>query len=309
MLWKHPKTTVTEIAAGPGGKEVALVVTPFPPSPKPSAGSAYLYLLEPDGRVRTIDVIRRWGLFSVPAFLRSPADPKGPVRLYWVRNKDEEDLWRYPKRWKQLVMLDGDRLLRVDTVLLNDEFPFELHGYAGSSAFTLTVMRRRWTPTRYEVFLDRDGAYPTLTRLADFDAVTNTDLPVSVAWISTYEYVVAVVQRYFSERYTLRLFVTGCEYRGSQEVYTGSGVDLASMSEGSPLWPYLPGGRHSVLVLPRGSRVWTSVDVRTGRFRPTGVRYREGAWTFVTPAPHLGKTGIPQDDLHIDCDKYHWTYP
>jgi hypothetical protein len=300
LLWTHPRLVPAGLAAGPGGSGVALAGEAL----RGVSATGYLYLLEPDGSVRTIDAVGHDGTISGPEFLRAPTQPRGPVRLYWIRELDPGQFReRRPWDWKQVWLLDGATRRRVTVHLRLDEFPYELHGYAGSPLFSLTTFRRDNSPTREEVLFDNDSrgmAFSSLQSFAHFNPLVNTDLADSVAWTSPRDAVVEVAQVGDPGTYELRLYRLGCQYYGFHLVHTRSGIDVPP----SRPWPLLPGGARSVLVLGKRGHVWTSIDVRTGRATPTRAVFAVGAWAFVQPQADTAALigGNPR------CGAYSWRF-
>ncbi|MEW6060011.1 MAG: hypothetical protein AB1551_07740, partial [Actinomycetota bacterium] len=90
LLWEHPPAHVYQIAAGPGGRTLAYSVMLRGRTAKDP--SYVLYLLDSDGTVRTVDVVRNYLSIESPVFLRAPTDPEGPVRLYWIRASQDVSL-------------------------------------------------------------------------------------------------------------------------------------------------------------------------------------------------------------------------
>jgi hypothetical protein len=300
LLWTHPRLDPTGVAAGPGGNGVALAGEAV----QGSAATGFLYLLGADGSVKTVDVARNGGTISGPQFLRAPTQPTGPVRLYWIHELDASQFRQTrPWDWKQVWLLDGTVRRRVTVHLRLDEYPYELHGYAGSPLFSLTTFRRDNSPTRDEVMFDNDSsgmAFSSLVSLGHFNPLVNTDLAGSVAWTGPRDAVVEVVQLGDPSGYQLRLYRVGCQYDGFHLVHMRSGIDFPS----SRVWQLLPGGPHSVLVVGRGGDVWTSIDVRSGRAAPTRVAFAVGAWAFVQPPVDTASLvgGNP------GCSAYSWRF-
>ncbi len=318
IVWRHPPAAVYEIAAGPGGDALAYSVRlPFRSADDPSY---VLYLLAPDGSVRTVDVVTHYASIETPTFLRAPTDPEAQARLYWIRGSQDVD--RATGRLESRVMVlaeDGPRPVTVP--LRYEEAPFEIHGYAGAATFALSVFRTNDVPTRLQVLHNRDvfgnAEDASLTLWADNEPSADTDVYTGVAWISPIEYVVPVAKEEFPDSYSLRLFVFSCEWAGSKEVYAGQGIDWGFA--GNP-WPLLPAAPNRVLVL--GARdvqrirereatqiPWRTVDLRTGEIRPTDAMWSRGPgwWTYVQP--DLGP-GVPIEDSQFpDCSRWDWTYP
>lgn len=308
LLWTHPRLVATGLAAGPGGRGVALAGEATPSGT--TAPAAFLYLLTPDGAVRTVDTVAAGGTIAAPAFQRAPTDPLGPVHLYWIRELDASKyVPRRPWDWKQVWLLNGSSRVHVDVHLRLNEYPYELHGYAGSPLFSLTTFRRDNSPTREEVLLDGDAqgdAFSALDSLAQLEPLVNTDVADSAAWPNPRDLVVAVGQAAHPAGFALRLYRAGCQYEGSHLVRAARGFDLSPQSRA---WPLLAGGPHRVLVVGDGKGlergVWTAIDIRNGNATATRATWATGAWTFVQPS--LDAAAIAQSAP--GCGAYAWQYP
>jgi hypothetical protein len=319
VLWEHPAAHVYEIAAGPGGRELAYSVEL--PARHARDPSYVLYLLRRDGTIQTVDVVDDFRSIESPIFLQPPTDLEGPVRLYWIRMSQQVS----PETGRldsQVMVLGDDGPLPVELTLRHEEAPWEIHGYPGSWLFGLTLFRTNNVPTRLEHLLVIDWAHGPdyeagLTWWGDLERPVNTDIFTGVAWITPLEYVIPVAQDFYPRRYSLRLFRFNCEHLGSHVVYRGTAIDWGYAE--AP-WPLLPGGPDRVLVLLAGDvrRVragkadgayWYAVDVRTGRFSRTDAWWTppgelRGWWTFVQPPSHLAPpTTSP------DCSDLTWTWP
>ncbi len=319
LLWEHPPAHVYEIAAGPGGRELAYSVEL--PARRAEDPSYVLYLLRRDGRVETVDVVDGWRSIESPIFLQPPTDLEGPVRLYWIRMSQDVSL-QTGRLNSQVMVLGDEGPLPVEVTLRHEEAPWAIHGYPGSWLFQLTLFRTNNVPTRLEHLLVIDWAHGPeyeagLTWWGDLEKPVNTDIFTGVAWITPLEYVIPVAQDFYPRRYSLRLFRFNCESFGSHVVYRGTEIDWGYAE--AP-WPLLPGGPDRVLVLlaedvrrvtadRARTAPWYAVDVDTGRFTRTDARWSppeelRGWWTFVQPPSRLEPpTTTP------DCSDLTWTWP
>ncbi len=313
-MWRHPCAHVASLAASPGGRRIALGVTA--PDRRRADGtdpSGFLYVLEPDGSVRRIDVADDARTIESPVFLRAPTDPAGPVRPYWIRFSDEiADTGRLETQ----VMVDDGGPRPVSIPLRFGEGVIDLHGYPGTARFTLTVFRQNDVPTRFEVLRNDDVSGATdaaLTRWGAIERRADTDSGVGVAWVSPTDYVVPVVHEFFPHRYELRRFRLGCEHLGSAIAYRGTAIDRGY--EEVP-WRILPAGNDRILVLtsedtravlasPGRAVAWHAVDLSTGRLSRTAIPWRpgEGGWTWVAPA------GASDADGRCGALRWAWTSP
>lgn len=317
MLWRHPTANVYEIAAAPDGKSLAFTVKlRFESAEDPSF---VLYLLGPDGTVQPVDVVRDFGHIATPTFLRAPTEPEGSVKLYWVRGNQDVD----PATGRlggQVMVLASEGPEPVVVPVRFREAPFQLFGYPGAATFSLMLFHTNDVPTRFEVLVNRDrfrnATDASLTLWADNEPRIGTDLS-SVAWLSPTEYVIPVAKDDYPEDYSLRLFVFGCEWAGSVDVYSGDGIDWGYAE--NP-WPILPGGDDQVLVL--GARdmaailarevseiPWLAMNLETGRITATDAMWSRGPgwWTFVQPDRG---PGVPVESSEFpDCSEWDWTYP
>jgi hypothetical protein len=319
LLWEHPRAHVYEIAAGPDGDQLAYSV--MLPGRTADAPSFVLYLLDSDGSVRTVDVVRNYLSIETPVFLRAPTDLDGPVRLYWIRGGQEVST-ATGRPQGQVMVLGPQGPLRVTVPVRYEEAPFEIHGYPGGSwTFSLTLSRNNDVPTRLEILMNDDvsgsAGNASLTLWGDMERPVNTDIFTGVAWITPTEYVIPVAQRAYPDDYSLRLFRVGCEYLGSHVVYRGTGIDWGYAEYP---WPILPGGEDRVLVIgaSEARRVvagkaktapWLAVDVITGKIVRTQAMWSppgklSGWWTFVQPAEK-----VPSPTKAPDCSDVTWTYP
>jgi hypothetical protein len=316
LLWKHRPLSVYEITAAPDGRSLAYSVA-VPTASKKQQTSFFLYLLQSDGSITTVDSIKNFGSIESPIFLRAPTDPKGPVRLYWIRS--HESLQPSTARLDKQVMVHVNAASRQVRVALRlTEAPEDIWGYAGSPLFATTVFRHDNLPTRLEVLRTDDSAplsSTSLTYWTQFAPVANTDVFTGVAWLTPLDYAVPVGQRFSPSEYSIRLFRAGCEYYGSHVVYRGTSIDTGSSE--TP-WTMLPYGNHTVLVLLAKDLAalgahkssyarWFALDVRTGRMAPTQARWTPtGWWTYVQPDRH-SETG-PVSSAS-GCRGLSWTYP
>ncbi len=310
VVWRHPPARVVHVAASPGARRLALSVSLLADgSREPSFA---LYLLDEDGSVRTVDVVRQFKSIDYPIFLRSPLEWKKAPRLHWVRTG--EDIDEKGRLDSQVMVLHRRKAVPVEVPLRYGEAVFALHGYPGAATFTLALFRQNDVPTRLEILKNRDYSESTEaspTFWGDNHFVANTDIFVGVAWLSPTDYVVPVAMEFDLRAYSLHLFRSNCEHLGSHVFYRGSRVDVG-FSEAP--WPLLPGGRDQVLVL--GSRAmarvlsgksdrapWLAVEVKTGKVRRTRAVWSRGAWTWVSPEANANpRSGAPCNDLE-------WTWP
>lgn len=175
------------------------------------------------------------------------------------------------------VMVLGDKApTHVDVPLRYEEAPWEIHGYAGSWMFTVTLFRTNDVPTRLEVLQNVDfgqaATDASLTLWGDLEKPVNTDAFTGVAWLTPTEYVVLVVQEFYPERFSLRLFRFGCEQYGSHVVYRGRGIDPGYSD--AP-WPYCQPALIMCLCCVGGTYNESRRDART---RPPG------SWSTSRPA-------------------------
>jgi len=316
-LWRHPRASVHRIVASPNGRQLAISVLVTPPPRSTRSPSGYLYLLDADGRVKTIDVLRNHGYATSPIFLRAPTENQGKVRLHWVRMWEDID-GNTGRPLRKVMLLDQGRRKRVATAFRYGEAANAITGYAGSPLFAATLYRRDNLPTRLEIVRSSDYAFlksTSLTFWTQFTRIADTDLFTGPAWISPREYVVPVAHRSYPNQFTLRLYRVTCEYWGSHVVYRGSEIDWGFAE--TP-WPLLPGGRNRVLALGAADVAavadekaqtarWLAIDVRSGAISQTGAVWRPGGWwTYVQPGSRIG---APKTTAEAACDKYEWQYP
>jgi len=318
LLWEHPAARVYEIAAGPGGRELAYSVELRPRHARDP--SWVLYLLRRDGTIETVDVVDDWRSIESPIFLQPPTDLEGPVRLYWIRTSQQVSP-ETGRLGSQVMVLGDEGLLHVEVPLRYEEAPWEIHGYPGSWLFGLTLFRTDDVPTRLEILENLDAYLAaqnaSLTLWGDLESPVDTDIFTGVAWITALEYVIPIAHEFYPDKYSLRLFRFNCEPLGSHVIYEGTRIDWGYAE--AP-WPLLPGGPDRVLVLlardvrrVRAGKAegayWYAVDVRTGRFSRTDAWWTPpgdllGWWTFVQPPSHLEPpTTSP------DCSDLSWTWP
>ncbi|MEX0989424.1 MAG: hypothetical protein WD206_03890 [Actinomycetota bacterium] len=311
-VWRHPEAFVHRVAASEDGRRVALAVTRGDDrSLGPEDPSAFLYVLEPDGSVRTVDVVDDYRVIEAPTFLRPPTTPRGPERVYWIRFADGID---DRGRLETDVMVDDGGPRRVALPLRFAEGVIDVYGYPGASRFSVTLFRQNDVPTRFEILRNDDEGRSTdaaLTLWGNNEPRAQTDSGVGVAWISPTDYVIPVVHEFFARGYTLRRFRVGCEAMGSEVVYRGTGIDRGY--EEVP-WQLLPAGARRVLVL-RSADVrriadgraafarWHTIDLRSGRLIETSITWRpgEGGWTWVAPASRANDEGR--------CEGIDWRFP
>lgn len=193
LIWTHPAAHVYDIAAAPSGHQLAYSVRL--PAKNARDPSWVLYLLDADGRVRTVDVVRGFRYIASPVFLTPPTELDGPVRLYWIRGSEEVS----PETGRLMteVMVLGDKApTHVDVPLRYEEAPWEIHGYAGSWMFTVTLFRTNDVPTRLEVLQNVDfgqaATDASLTLWGDLEKPVNTDAFTGVAWLTPTEYVSSI---------------------------------------------------------------------------------------------------------------------
>jgi hypothetical protein len=316
LLWRHTRVHVDDIAASPGGRMLALSVSPNRPAVSAKDVSSFLYLLAGDGRVQLIDSVREYGTITSPIFLRAPTDPSRHIRLYWIRAR-EDFVHTTGRPMREVLVLDAGKPRVVTMALRYNEGPDMISGYPGSSLFSVTLLRRDNLPTRLEVLRNNDFAQlpnTSLTFWTQFVSIADTDVFTGVAWVSPREYVVPVAHRSYPGTYSLRLFRVTCEYYGWHRVYTGKGIDWGYTE--TP-WPLLPAGPDSVLVLGAAgaknvaegrakSTPWLRVNTKTREITPTGAHWSPGGWwTFVQPA---AASGPPRSSADAGCGKYAWQY-
>jgi hypothetical protein len=292
LIWNHPKARVARIAVSAGGRELALTVAL--PSNRGRQPSFVLYLLEADGAVETVDVVRSFRIIDSPIFLTPPTERRSGARLYWLRVGEEVD--ELGRLDTQVMVLTDDGPREVEVPLRYAEAPFDVHGYPGAHVFTLALFRQNDVPTRLEILRNDDFSRSTdasLTLWGDNEFRANTDIFVGVAWPTPIDYVVPVANEVTPERYELRLFRSGCEYLGYRVVYAGQDIDWGY----SDLpWQILPGGADQVLVLgakdvsaildhDADSTPWLAVDLATGRLSRTGAVWEQGPWAWVSAEP------------------------
>jgi hypothetical protein len=314
LLWAHPPAGVYDIAAAPDGLSIAYSV--YLRAESSDDPSAVLYLLQPDGSVRVVDVVDNFALIHSPIFLRPPTEPKGPPRLYWIRWGEGVDPGT-ARSEGQVMVLERGRAVPVTLPLRYAEAPFALYGYPGGATFSLSLFRNDNVPTRVEILnmqdFYRNAADVSLTHWGYFQPDVNTDVAVGVAWVSPSEYVVPVAKERYPQGYSLRLFRDGCQFLGSHMIYQGTRIDFGASE--AP-WPILPAGPGRVLVLGAkdveaviAGRVdqipWLAVDVSKGTITKTrAMWYRDGWWTYVQPM-----SSINPHTHDIDCSDLSWVYP
>jgi len=319
LLWEHRAAHVYQIAAGPGGRTLAYsVMLPGRTAKEPSY---VLYLLDSDGTVRTVDVVRNYLSIETPVFLHAPTDPEGPLRLYWIRMSQEVSL-ATGRLETQVMVLEPEGPAKVTVPLRYDEAAFGLYGYPGGSwTFSLSLFRTNDVPTRLEILMNDDvsgsAGDASLTLWGDIERPVNTDVFTGVAWLTPTEYVIPVAHEFFPNDYSLRLFRVGCEYLGSYVIYQGTGIDWG-YSENP--WPILPGGKDTVLVLGASDvkavaagkakeAPWLAVNIISGKIVRTQAMWSPpgtllGWWTYVQPAQKVKPpTKAP------NCADLTWTYP
>ena len=318
VIWRHPRVPTYEIAAGPGGHELALSLS-FE-NENPHKISSILYLLRPDGSIQTVDATYGFWSIETPTFIRAPTDPRGPVRLVWIRfdagamNPATDAI-----RSGVYMSVDG-RPSPVAIALRDTEAPLGLASYPGTDTFSMSLFRVNNAPTRYEILENSDisGAgrkHKGLLRWSAFDSVANTDVPPDdgPAWIRPGEFVTPIghlddrTQRWY---YTLRVSDWACGYNGTHDAYTGQKVDPAQQIS----WRIQPIDANHVLVLLRAdvARVadhrartapWYELDVWTGKLVRTQAMWSPiGWWTVTQPARP------PTPPTNANCDNFS-TYP
>jgi len=315
LVWDHPQVVLDPLglAASAGGEQVAMSVNlPFGEETDPFS---VLYLLDRDGSVRVVDAPDRFRSVEYPVFMRPPTEHDSAPLLYWLRFGGNIETATGRMDTKVLVETPGGPVA-VTVPLRHHEGVFALHAYPGASTFTLSLFRHNDVPTRLEILRSYDyqpsADETSLQEWSHLQPEANTDIFTGVAWLTSSRYVIPVAQEFFLDRYSLRLFEVGCEYRGSHVVYEGPdiGIGYADFP-----WPLLPGGPDRVLVLTRADEQrlvdgaatevpWTAVDVHTGELHPTGALWSAGAWTWVSP----GDATPPPFDPPV-CNDWEWTYP
>lgn len=309
-LWRHPRAHVDEIAASPQGKELALSV--FLPARRGQSLSSVLYHLASDGSVTAVDSVRHFFVLESPLFLTPPTRIKAPARLYWLRFGEEVDS-RGRLDTSVMTMSRGEPV-EVRVPLRFAEAVFQFDGYTGAAIFSLSLIRQNNVPTRLDVLVNTDYSGSTdsnLTLWGDNEHRADTDALLGTAWLSPEDYVIPMVNETHRNQFSLRLFRKDCEVHGSHVIYKGPKIDLGW--EEVP-WEVLPGGSDQVLVLgtkhvtkivneKKDSAPWLSVDVKTGEINRTGVRWRQGAWTWVSPKLPV------QPRKQTRCGEYPWVWP
>jgi hypothetical protein len=312
LVWRHPRAHVTYVAASPGGEKLALSVGLEPHHS--SDPSFFLYLLQPDGSVRQVDVTRDFRSIDSPAFLRPPTSSRqDPPHLYWLRVGEDVD---GRGRLDTHVMVFADGAPHEVTIPLRyTESVFDLQGFPGNGTFTFTLFHQNDVPTRAEVLRnDDDFANVTdasLTLWGNNESRATTDILNGVAWLSPTDYVIPVAQRFHKSDYALRRYRVGCEALGSHVVYRGRGIDWGYADVP---WRLVAAGGDRILVLASRdatavyegnsrSALWSSVNVLTGRVSRTGLRWEPGGWTWVYPPTHVRLRRKP------DCGDLTWTWP
>ena len=311
MVWRHPPARVLHIAASPDGNELAISVALLPNNAK--RPSSVLYLLDRDGSIKTVDVVRNFKSIDYPVFLRAPTQLKGRVRLYWIRTGEEVD-FDTGRLDTQVMVLTSKGPQRVRIPLRFSEAPLGIFGYPGMPTFTLSLFGQGDVPTRLQIIKNVDYTQSTkrsLTLWGSHEFRAATDVFVGVAWLSPTDYIIPVAQRFHRSDYSLRLFRAGCELFGSHVVYRGSRIDWGFAEHP---WDILPAGRRRVLVLGakamrevargRARRApWLAVDVESGAITKTGATWERGAWTWVSPKAYVNprKPG--------KCKGLKWTWP
>ncbi|MEX2276069.1 MAG: hypothetical protein WEA10_10975 [Actinomycetota bacterium] len=313
LVWRHPEARVVQLAASEGGRRLAIGLAATDPRINVSDTSAFLYSLDPDGRVRLVDVVDDFRSLDTPLFLRPPTESTETTeRLYWLRVGEGVGS---DGRIQTQVMVEsaaGPRPVRVP--LRFTEGVVDIDAYPGSDTFTLSLFRQNDVPTRFEILRndDRSGsADASVTLWGTNESRAQTDVPIGVAWVSPTDYVVPVAHEFFPDDYALRLFRTTCESEGSARVYRGTAIDWGFAE--TP-WRLLPAGPHHVLVLGahdvrsvfegRATGIfWRLLDLRTGRIASTRIAWNvdEQAWAWVVePGDRLPEPG---------CGDTRWTWP
>lgn len=295
LIWRHPRIAVDQLTAGPGGHELALSITLT--YPNPYHASSILYLMRPDGSIETVDAVRNLTRITAPAFIRPPSDPRGPVRLVWVRmsqSRLESSTGGPPG---QVMMSVDGRARPVAIALLDGEGPLEISSYPGTDIYTLDLLRLDQEPTSLELRLDDDitGAgrpHPGPLRWSSLQFIGNTDDPSTPAWIRPGEFVTLLDHQDAAGWYSsVRVFDWSCG-GGSHVAGAGQRLDL----DQGPSWQIQPIDRDHVLVLTAAevarvadhrdrSAPWYELNVFTGRLVRTGARWSPvGSWTATRPA-------------------------
>lgn len=309
-LWKHPKMYVVAIAVSPDRRRLALSVNL--PARRGRQPSSALYLLESDGSIKTVDVVRGFRVIDSPVFLRSPTKFERPPKLYWIRSGETVDDQGRLDGEPMVLTKDGPR--PVEVPLRYAEAVYDLHGYSGAGTFSLSLFRKNNVPTRLEILKNEDFSQTTdasVTLWGNNESRANTDIFVGVAWVSPTDYVIPVAKHGYFDDYSLRLFSAGCEHLGSHILYEGSEIDIGYQEVS---WRILPGGSDQVLVIgaedakaifegTADSAPWIAVHIPDGAMSRPGARFEPGAWAWVSESMKAS----PGDD--VKCRGFDWTWP
>lgn len=288
VLWSHPKADVYRFAASPYGKELALAVG----AKSKSVDSTIIYLLGADGAVTTVrKTPGSWGVGSL-IFVRAPTELKGPVRLYWTETLGGST---YESGTGTLLMrvmtYDGSVVQRVNVPMMWGQSPLYLDAYPGDSTSTLIAYLAHES-SQFLVLRNNDQASAATlaspTTWGSWAPVTITDVGTQVAWLSPSEYVVGYGNDGdpINPTFALKRFRVGCEWRGSDTFWSGSGLDAGLLD--SRRWNMLAPDADHVLMLGSGYPIsgptpWLSVDVNTGTVTRTSAM-----WTPEEPGRSCG---------------------
>ena len=300
LLWAHPTVSVHGVTAGPGGHQLAMVVSPIGANTL-----VYLYELTPDGQVRAVTSVRGDASYIYdPVFVNAPAEPRGPLRLYWVERRGDPP----NGATSRLMTLGADGPVPVEVPLLSSYTLESLFAYPGAPTSSLLVTH----PTgagHSEVFRNNDlqasdvTSSPTLwaswvksgtTRMSYFN--------LGVAWLTPTDYVVPILpgpsQSVRGSRLALDGFRVGGEPTPSRTVVTDSAIS----TYGDGWAPMIALDSRHILVISSRSALkgikaasrlhsrsagvpWLEVDVCTGKTTATGAMWHmDAAWTAVMPA-------------------------
>lgn len=315
LLWTHPTASILEMAAGPDGHQLAMVVSPFGAN---KLHLVYLYELTPDGEIRAVTSVRgNVSYIYDPVFVSAPTQPQGPLRLYWVeRRQDAPD-----SATGRLMSLGSSGPTAVEVSLLSSYAVENLFAYPGAPTSSLLVTR----PTRVrhsEVFRNNDlqanDGTSSPTVWASWVKSANTGLSyfnLGVAWLTPTDYVVPILpgpgQIVQHSRLEFDAFRVGYEPTPSHVVVTDSAI--STFGDG---WaPMIALDRTHVLVISSKSALkginsvesrnpsvpsrwidlpWLEVDVCTGETTATHAMWHmDAAWTAVMPAKPYRPTQAP----------------
>ena len=193
LIWNHPTVQVAVLAAGPGGRDLALSINLNPTGR--SQPSSVLYLLGSDGSIRVADAVNHFAYIGSAAFLRNISETGGTARLYWVRWGDE--ISKSAGGLDNQVMVDaGGQPISVSFPLRLGEAPFQVAGYPGGVGITVAIYRHVDVPAQYEV-LKNAGTTDVSSPFhwGEFTSRGFTDSNLDIVWINPSEYVRSRIRR------------------------------------------------------------------------------------------------------------------